>query len=173
MEQKIFFSYSRGDSKFALKLATELKNAGIKLWIDQLDLPAGKPWDTEVEKSLENSASLLVILSEKSVTSNNVLDEVSHALDNNKQIYPVVINNCKIPFRLKRLQHIDFTMDYDTGLHHLLQALDVSAPSDIAARQRLSDIENLEHPEKTKYKTARRRKYSNSKTAAKVFSIFK
>ena len=135
MEQKIFFSYSRGDSKFALKLATELKNAGIKLWIDQLDLPAGKPWDTEVEKSLENSASLLVILSEKSVTSNNVLDEVSHALDNNKQIYPVVINNCKIPFRLKRLQHIDFTMDYDTGLHHLLQALDVSAPPDTASLQ--------------------------------------
>ena len=152
MEQKIFFSYSRGDSKFALKLATELKNAGIKLWIDQLDLPAGKPWDIEIEKSLENSASLLVILSEKSVTSNNVLDEVSHALDNNKQIYPVVINNCKIPFRLKRLQHIDFTMDYDTGLHHLLQALDVSAPSDVAALQRLSDIENLEHPEKQNVK---------------------
>lgn len=148
MEQKIFFSYSRDDAEFALKLATDLKNSGIDLWIDQLDIPLGMRWDVEVEKSLENSGSLLVILSDTSVTSNNVLDEVSHALDNNKQIYPVVIDNCKIPFRLKRLQHIDFTSGYDMGLDHLLKALNVSTSPDAALLHHPGNIENRVHQEK-------------------------
>src|SRR5687767_9221331 len=109
----MFFSYCRANANFALKLATDLKNAGINLWIDQLNIPPGVRWDAEIEKSLESSNSLLVILSESSVRSDNVLDEVSHALENNKQVFPVIIDNCKIPFRLKRLQYIDFTADYD------------------------------------------------------------
>ena len=137
----MFFSYSRADAKFALKLATDLKNAGINLWIDQLDIPAGVRWDAEVEKSLENSNSLLVILSDTSVTSNNVLDEVSHALDNNKQVFPVIIDNCKIPFRLKRLQHIDFTADYETAFNGLLQALNHFTQSDLVRLQQLSNKE--------------------------------
>ena len=138
----MFLSYSRADAKFALKLATDLKNAGINLWIDQLDIPPGVRWDAEVEKSLENSNSLLVILSDTSVTSNNVLDEVSLALDNNKQVFPVVItSNCKIPFRLKRLQHIDFTADYDAAFNLLLQALNHFTQSDVARLQQLSNKE--------------------------------
>src|SRR5687768_4383422 len=146
----MFFSYCRGDAKFALKLATDLKNAGINLWIDQLDIPPGVRWDAEVEKSLENSNSLLVILSDTSVTSNNVLDEVSLALDNNKQVFPVVItSNCKIPFRLKRLQYIDFTGDYDTAFNLLLQALNHVTQSDVARLQQLSNKEEKRENEET------------------------
>jgi len=38
--EKTFFSYSRADSEFVLKLATDLRNAGIDIWLDQLDIPA-------------------------------------------------------------------------------------------------------------------------------------
>lgn len=140
----IFFSYSRADSKFALKLATSLRDAGINLWIDQLDIHPGLRWDAEVEKSLENSKSLLVILSEASVTSNNVLDEVSYALENNKQVFPVIIDNCKIPFRIKRLQYIDFTVDYDIAFDHLLKALNNAKPPDLIEAQQLNNIESKE-----------------------------
>ena len=43
--QKIFFSYSRADSPFALTLAKDLREAGADIWIDQLDIPAGSHWD--------------------------------------------------------------------------------------------------------------------------------
>jgi TIR domain len=41
-DPKIFFSYSRDDSKFVQELARKLRSAGAHLWLDQLDIPAGK-----------------------------------------------------------------------------------------------------------------------------------
>ena len=42
--QKTFFSYSRVDSEFVLKLAKDLRTAGADIWLDQLDISAGKRW---------------------------------------------------------------------------------------------------------------------------------
>ena len=39
---KTFFSYSRDDSEFVLKLAKDLRAAGADVWLDQLDIGAGK-----------------------------------------------------------------------------------------------------------------------------------
>ena len=43
-----FFSYSRNDSDFALRLAKDLKSAGANVWIDQLDIKAGQEWDSQI-----------------------------------------------------------------------------------------------------------------------------
>ena len=51
------------------------------------------------------------------------MDEVSFALEEKKQVIPVFHTNCEIPFRLKRLQYIDFSSDYAAGLTQLNQAL--------------------------------------------------
>lgn len=48
-----FFSYCRADS--ALKLAEDLKTAGANVWIDQLDIEFGTPWDRAVEDALGNA----------------------------------------------------------------------------------------------------------------------
>ena len=45
-KEMIFFSYSRSDaSEFAFKLAGDLRNAGMNIWIDQLDINGGEIWD--------------------------------------------------------------------------------------------------------------------------------
>jgi hypothetical protein len=56
---KIFFSYSRVDSGFALQLAKDIRASGIDIWIDQLDIQAGNHWDAAVEKALATSACVL------------------------------------------------------------------------------------------------------------------
>src|SRR5215211_7534113 len=100
----IFISYSREDAEFALKLAKDLRSSGIKLWLDQLDIPPGERWDRAVEEALKACPCLLVILSPAAVVSHNVMDEVSFGLGENKKILPVRYRDCEIPFRLKRLQ---------------------------------------------------------------------
>lgn len=128
--QKIFFSYSRMDSPFALKLAKDLRESGADIWIDQLDIQAGSHWDSAVEKALNSAACVLVIISPFSTSSTNVMDEVSFALETGKKIIPVMLEECPPPFRLRRLQRIDFTKDYNTGLAQLLLSLNlVSSPS--------------------------------------------
>jgi len=124
---KIFFSYSRLDSAFALQLAKDIRSSGVDIWIDQLDIPAGNHWDSAVEKALSASACVLVILSPSSTSSTNVMDEVSFALESGKKIIPVLLEDCVAPFRIRRLQRIDFTKDYNAGLTQLVASFDYPA----------------------------------------------
>jgi hypothetical protein len=122
-----FFSYARADSQFALQLAKDLKASGASVWLDQLDIQAGQRWDKAVEDALANCPRLLVILSPASVDSTNVMDEVSFALEERKIVIPVLHQECKIPFRLRRVQYVDFRGDYAAGVRELLSVMGVEA----------------------------------------------
>ena len=120
---QIFISYSRSDEDFAFELAERLKDAGANIWMDQAGIKPSMHWDNTIEKALEECGSMLVLLSEQSVKSENVKDEYSYALENGKSVYPVLLEDCEIPFRLKRLQYTDFSQDPNTGLQSLLESL--------------------------------------------------
>lgn len=124
-----FFSYSREDSEFALRLANDLKAAGSAVWIDQLDIGPGERWDRVVQQALESCPSVLIILSPASVNSNNVMDEVSFALDQQKAIIPVLYRDCDIPFRIRRFQHVDFRDNYEHMLEELKRCLHMAKSS--------------------------------------------
>jgi hypothetical protein len=123
--QTSFLSYARADSEFALKLANTLRDAHANIWIDQLDIRPGSRWDVAIEKALKDANNLIVILSRSAISSNNVMDEVSYALEEDKTIFPVLFEKCDVPFRLRRLQSIDFTADYEKGLEKLLTVLGI------------------------------------------------
>ena len=122
-ESKAFFSYSRLDAEFALKLAKDLRNAGASVWIDQLDISPGDHWDITIQKAVGTSSSLLVVLSPNSVESENVMDEVSFAIEEKKLVIPVLYRRCDIPLRLRRVQYIDVQTDYEGGLQRILTKL--------------------------------------------------
>ena len=147
--KKIFFSYSRADADFALKLARDLKKDGFDVWIDQEDIPAAAEWDVEIGNALTTCDCLLFIQSEKSVASNNVLDEVYYAIEENKRVIPVLIDNCKTPYRLNRLQHISFIEDYETGLANLKNNLSAdSFPEITTYKEKLAETTAKKFPVK-------------------------
>lgn len=123
MKSPAFISYAREDTGFVLRLAGDLKARGANIWLDQLDIRPGQPWDREVERALTDCDEMLVILSPASIASKNVMDEVSFALDESKAVIPVLHGDCKVPFRLRRLHYVDFKPDYEQGLERLLYAL--------------------------------------------------
>ncbi len=127
--ESIFFSYNRSDIEFALKLARDLRENGVNVWLDKLDIPGGVHWDNAIEKALFSSTCILVIISPAAIESSNVMDEVSYALEEKKKLIPVIFKESAIPYRLRRLQHIVFTGDYQEALDQLLQSL---AKSDIS-----------------------------------------
>lgn len=134
---RIFFSYARSDAAFVLKVANALRAEGRQVWVDQLDIPKGARWDEEVENALKACSCLLVVLSPVSAKSHNVLDEVSYALDEKRTVLPILLQAGSIPFRLKRLQYIDFTGDFDAAYRQLVAALDAlpspQAPAKVEA----------------------------------------
>jgi hypothetical protein len=104
-----FISYSRTNRGFALELAMELKASGFQIWFDQLDIPTGARWDDEIEKALTQCEIFMVILTQQSIASNNVKDEIGYAIDSNKRILPILLEPVNVPFRLRRFQYVDFT----------------------------------------------------------------
>jgi hypothetical protein len=137
-----FVSYARPDATFALRLASDLRHAAIDVWIDQLDIRPGQTWDQAVEQALQRSDSVLVILSPRAVASRSVMDEVSYALEENKWTIPVLLEACELPFRLRRLQHTDFSTDYDSALTRLLAAFSAAS----AAAQPVQPLATPEAP---------------------------
>src|SRR5437588_10175171 len=109
---KTFFSYSREDSEFVVRLVKELRATGVAVWLDQLDINPGQHWDTEIEKALQECPRHVTVLSPAAVGSSNVMDEVSYALQEHKQVIPLLYSDCTIPFRLRRVQYIDFRPGY-------------------------------------------------------------
>jgi DNA-binding beta-propeller fold protein YncE len=118
-----FISYSRKDSEFALRLAKDLRAAGVSVWLDQLNIIPGQLFRQAIEAAVKNSPYMLVILSPAAVMSQEVHDEFEYALDEEKTVIPVFHRDCDVPFRLRSRQRADFRSDYDSGFQQLLKAL--------------------------------------------------
>jgi formylglycine-generating enzyme required for sulfatase activity len=150
-----FISYSRVNSDFAVRLAKDLKKGDYDVWLDQLDIPTGSRWDDEIEKALEECEIFLIILSPESIKSQNVKDEIGYAIDTGKHILPVVLENCKVPFRLRRFQYVDCTdQPYNDSLDKIKFLLDnkkTVEPGDQGRKVPATPIQEKPKPEqKTK-----------------------
>jgi hypothetical protein len=118
-----FISYARSDQDFALQLAEDLASAGYRVWLDQLVLRPSDVWERQIELALEESSTVVVVITSASIESMNVLAEINYALELNKPLIPILADDCKIPFRLRTIQSIDFRADYKTAFHRLLRSL--------------------------------------------------
>jgi len=144
-EQHTFISYSRSNMDFALRLARALKESGYPVWVDQMDIPVGARWDDELEIALDACGIFLVILTPASITSENVKDEIGYAIDHSKRILPVLLEECNIPLRLRRFQHVDFTtMKFEDGLEVVKQLLYNFIRESKPPQSLISAIENRE-----------------------------
>ncbi|MFI5264188.1 MAG: toll/interleukin-1 receptor domain-containing protein [Candidatus Kapaibacterium sp.] len=112
----IFISYSRKDSEHALSLAEKLRAEGIEVWIDQRGIHGAEQWATEIVEGIRGCRTFLLLLSDHSVESENVLKELSLAGERNKRILPVDIHPMEIPaafaYTLAGLQRVALS-DFD------------------------------------------------------------
>jgi hypothetical protein len=130
--KSLFISYARKDAEFTLRLARDLISKGADLWVDQFDIRPGHPFNVEIDRALNLSTKIIVVLSASSVESPNVMDEVVFGLDQGKVVIPVLLDSCSIPYNIRRLQYIDFRSDYNSGLLKLVIALDLAQTEPIS-----------------------------------------
>ena len=107
--KRTFVCYAREDESFALDLASDLKDEGVNVWVDQWDIPSGADWDYEIDRALYDCFYFLIVLSPSAVESEEVRSELRIALDERKRIAPVLYQPCRVPRRLRLIQHIDCT----------------------------------------------------------------
>lgn len=135
---KAFLSYSRTDNDLRERISTDLSTLGCNLWIDQIDIPVGQQWDKAIEDAINACDDFVVLLSEHSSTSDIVLDEVNYALEQKKRVIPVIIENCRVPLRLRRLESLDIQGDYDKTLKRLSMLINSDATGKIDSTDKTS-----------------------------------
>jgi TolB protein len=122
-----FMSYSREDAGLQKRVAAELRERGIKIWVDVENLIPGSPaWEREIERAIRSAAGIVVLLSPAANNSEWVRREISFAEDNRKRIFPVLIDgeeDDSIPLRLASHQRVDLRQDFNAGLDQLASAL--------------------------------------------------
>jgi hypothetical protein len=58
----VFLSYTRADAAAAEKLRTRLAETGLRAFLDRYALPAGQPWQPQLEAALAGCRALVVLL---------------------------------------------------------------------------------------------------------------
>ena len=121
--ESFFLSYCRADGDFALRMAKDLRSHGVAMWVDQFDIRPSEHWDRAIERALSCCRGIVVIVSPRSVASDNVMDEIAFAIASGKSVLPVMIETCVLPLRIIRMHLIDATKDYETALQQCLREL--------------------------------------------------
>lgn len=139
MGSSVFVSYARENEEFVLTLVNDLRSQNIAVWVDQHDILPGQKWDMAIEEALSQSSHFLFVMSNASVNSQNVRDELDFALEAGKIIIPILLDDCNRPLRIRRIQYIDFRMDYIRALDHLMTLLKDQNATLTVNREELSE----------------------------------
>ena len=89
----VFISYSSKDKEKAHKLCRLLEERGIGCWIAPRNVPAGAKYGEAIVHAIENATSMVLIFSEHSNNSEQVMNEVERAVSKNKRIFPLKITD--------------------------------------------------------------------------------
>jgi hypothetical protein len=146
-----FISYSSKDEEFAERLHADLQDKGIRCWYAPEDMRIGDKFRVRIEESIHLHDKLLVVLSENSIRSPWVEDEVEAGLERERRegaqvLFPIRLDDAVMKTdqawaaSLRRQRHIgDFSKwkDHDSyvkALDRLVRDLKPVASATSAAR---------------------------------------
>ena len=126
----VFISYSRHDKVFTQKLVDALQAAKREVWADWASIPAASDWDTEIKAGIENTNTVLFVLSPEWIKSNECRKEMIHAVQMGKRIVPILhimpAEGQEVPPELAKINWVYMreTDDFDKAFETLQSAMD-------------------------------------------------
>jgi hypothetical protein len=123
---RVFLSYARVDERRAVAVEHELRRRGHRVWRDRPDLDAGEDWAVAIDEAIAATDHFVIFLSAASVKSPQVARELDLALEQEKNVVPILIETCPLPESVRHLNCIDWrSVDVDRyPLHMMHQGFD-------------------------------------------------
>ena len=140
----VFISYSTKNKNVADAVVSDFEHHGIKCWYAPRDILPGEEWVTAITNALEGSKALVLIFTDESNNSRQVMNEIAVAFNAGITI---------VPFRLTDEQ-MSSELEYYLTRVHWLDAVSKPLKKNIAALREYIDViiktENGAVPEKPK-----------------------
>jgi formylglycine-generating enzyme required for sulfatase activity len=130
LQTTIFISHSSHDVDGPLRLADDLKRAGLNVWVDEREIGVGDRVTSKIELALQGSAYVAIWLTRAAVESRWVESEWQSKFDTEISsgrvtILPLLAEDCEIPYFLRGKRFADFRKDYTKGLAELLKVVGI------------------------------------------------
>ena len=106
----VFVSYSRQDMDFANQIVSMLEDEGYDPKIDRDDIAATEQWEARLRELISSSDTVVFVLSDAYLASENCAWEIKEAVERNKRLIPLVPRPItgEVPLELSRLNYIYF-----------------------------------------------------------------
>ena len=141
----VFISYVLQNRDLVDKLANELRNRGVVVWLDRNSIEPGSRWRDAIKKAIRGGKCFMACFSkeynEREKTYMNeelttAIDELRERSSDKAWFIPVLINEAPIPSRrisavedLSDLQAVRLYEDWDTGINRIFRALSYDDPA--------------------------------------------
>lgn len=126
-ETTVFISHSSKDSTFANRISRDIKDIGLHVWKAPESILPGEGWVEAIQRGLQRSSFVILIVSPLSVASKWVNLEVELAIQLEREgkitIIPVYYKESTIPLLWSYFQAVDFKKEYEEAIQILLKRL--------------------------------------------------
>ena len=106
----VMVSYSSHDRAQVMQFVQRLRAAGVAAWIDQGGIDGAQKWGEEIVNAIDSCKIVILMISQRSMQSENINKEVMLAWENGKHFLPLCLEDAKIPksmqYQLAGIQQI-------------------------------------------------------------------
>ena len=114
--KQVFISYDSADTDFAHKLAEDLRRIGVEVWIAPDCIRPGEGWVDAINRGLEGSSHMVIVLTPRAIASEWVTHETNTAIALERkgklQVIPLDVEQCDPPPLWTAYQMIPFRYSY-------------------------------------------------------------
>ena len=121
---RVFICYARADgAEIAGQLHARLKELGADPWVDVESIPPGASWNRSIDTAIAACDVFVVVLTRAAVDSDDVEGEYLMALDEGKQVIPLLMDDVPLPRKLRGRQWLDARPDASDLAARLVERL--------------------------------------------------
>lgn len=122
--KQVFISYNSEDASQANEIVETLEKQGIECWISPRDIRVGSNYTKDIPSAIQECPCFLLVLSRQSQKSQWVNKELTHAINQNKRIFPLIIEEFTldegISFQLVNIQTCSYYQEKATVMGKLM-----------------------------------------------------
>lgn len=131
---KVFISHSNQDSDDTLFIADSLRQAGMSVWVDFVNIRGGADWLCEIEAGIQRCDAVVLVLSAASAKSVWVERECLYAWQLKKPVFTALVADILIPLHLINIQYCDLRARPAAGLAKLVESIQTALRVDEDAK---------------------------------------
>lgn len=99
--KKVFVSYSTSDSDVASRLVSDIEGSGTECWVAPRDIKPGAAWAGSIMEAITNASVMILLISQESNESVQVIREVEHAVALRIPIIPIKLGDVQLSDSMK------------------------------------------------------------------------